>query len=490
MSTPAADARRLWKPAWQAGQRAFVMAYFTREGLGLLTRILTLLRAGKLQDLASWKLLSGDRGLAAPPACREDAVKLALFVGGFTGSYHLLRGGLQQWMNQSHTQACFTAGCLAGKLWGSLSGITLLFQKRERRRTLALYTLARLAQCYYNSQKQQGRWHAWGSDWQYGDALLFAVSSAQIMYSYVMNPKTLPASYWNFIVRTGPIHEVVLEAVRRNVRKQPVNIAAVNSYIRRNGGRTLLQDPFPRQIGAAVLHPHTRSPVANVLRAARNTFSRTFPLYLSINLVPYVVLNFRNAAKAPLMTSLHAALSAARSTSFLSAFVGLYQMTISAHRALCKTGDFKLLYFAAGWWLVASGSILMEKRSRRSELALYVFPRALDSFLLTVTPRGWVPSLRFGEVALFSLCMGALMYYREHEPSTMSPLIRSLLSRIVLGQPSKPTVQLQRVPTFNFLAEDILGASDLRTSDQPGAAGELKEIAAVQESGQQGAQAS
>ena len=58
---------------------------------------------------------------------------------------------------------------------------------------------------------------------------------------------------------------------------------------------------------------------------------------------------------------------------------------------------------------------------------------------------------------------------REHEPSTMSPLIRSLLSRIVLGQPSKPTVQLPRVPTFNFLAEDILGASD-----QPGAAGELE----------------
>ena len=62
----------------------------------------------------------------------------------------------------------------------SPAGITLLFQKRERRRTLALYTLARLAQCYYNSQKQQGRWHAWGSNWQYGDALLFAVSSAQV----------------------------------------------------------------------------------------------------------------------------------------------------------------------------------------------------------------------------------------------------------------------------------------------------------------------
>ena len=61
---------------------------------------------------------------AAPAVCREDAVKLALFVGGFTGSYHLLRGGLQQWLNQSHPQACFTAGCLAGKAWGSLSGLT------------------------------------------------------------------------------------------------------------------------------------------------------------------------------------------------------------------------------------------------------------------------------------------------------------------------------------------------------------------------------
>ena len=71
VTTPAADARRLWKPAWQAGQRAFVMAYFTREGLGLLTRVLTLLRAGKLQEVPSWKLLSGDRGLvrSALPHC-------------------------------------------------------------------------------------------------------------------------------------------------------------------------------------------------------------------------------------------------------------------------------------------------------------------------------------------------------------------------------------------------------------------------------------
>ena len=40
----------------------------------------------------------------------------------------------------------------------------------------------------------------------HGDSLLFIVSSAQVMYAYVMRPDTLPPSYWNFIVRTGERH--------------------------------------------------------------------------------------------------------------------------------------------------------------------------------------------------------------------------------------------------------------------------------------------
>ena len=68
----------------------------------------------------------------------------------------------------------------------------------------------------------------------------------------------------------------------------------------------------------------------------------------------------------------------------------------------------------------------------------------------------------------------------------MSPFIRSLLSRIVLGQPSKPTVQLPRVPTFNFLAEDILGAPDRPVA----AADEAEENVAVQEAERRGPQAS
>ena len=51
---------------------------------------------------------------------------------------------------------------------------------------------------------------------------------AQVMYAYVMGPQTLPHSYWQFIVKSGPVSAVVLEAVRRNNRGLPVDVDAVN----------------------------------------------------------------------------------------------------------------------------------------------------------------------------------------------------------------------------------------------------------------------
>ena len=50
----------------------------------------------------------------------------------------------------------------------------------------------------------------------------------QVMYAYVMRPETLPHSYWKFIVKSGPVSETVLEAVRRNNRGLPVDVDAVN----------------------------------------------------------------------------------------------------------------------------------------------------------------------------------------------------------------------------------------------------------------------
>ena len=47
--------------------------------------------------------------------CREDAVRLGLFIGGFTGSYHLIFGALNRWQgNISPAHNCMAAGTAAG----------------------------------------------------------------------------------------------------------------------------------------------------------------------------------------------------------------------------------------------------------------------------------------------------------------------------------------------------------------------------------------
>ncbi|KAH9300357.1 hypothetical protein KI387_011940, partial [Taxus chinensis] len=70
---------------------------------------------------------------------REEACRIGLLFGGFTGSFHGLRCLLRK-LRVKETP-------LNGFLAGSVAGLSVLaLDDPSRRRTLALYLLARLAQ--------------------------------------------------------------------------------------------------------------------------------------------------------------------------------------------------------------------------------------------------------------------------------------------------------------------------------------------------------
>ena len=75
------------------------------------------------------------------------------------------------------------------------------------------------------------------------------------MYAYVMRPETLPRSYWKFIVKSGPVSALVLEAIRRNNRSLPVDFEAVNRFCVECGGEPALSSPFPAQIPISAFNP-------------------------------------------------------------------------------------------------------------------------------------------------------------------------------------------------------------------------------------------
>ncbi|KAM3309297.1 hypothetical protein P3S67_011041 [Capsicum chacoense] len=97
---------------------------------------------------------------------------------------------------------------------------------------------------------------------------------------------------------------------------------------------------------------------------------------------------------APTRTCWYALAGAIRSTTFLSAFVGIFQAAVCAHQKV-ESKDHKLVYWVAG--ALSGLSVLLEKKARRRELALYVLPRAADSLWYILVNRHLLPDIKNAE---------------------------------------------------------------------------------------------
>ncbi|CAI9762329.1 unnamed protein product [Fraxinus pennsylvanica] len=418
--------------------QTFLLSYGIRVGIGILLRAFKLARLKSYSSLLDLKQLVSEKDLIV----REEACRIGLLFGGFTGSYHALRCLLRKWRKKETPINAILAGSVAG-----LSILAL--DESGRRRTLALYLLARLAQCAYNSAKSKNQFHLWGSHWSHGDTLLFAIACAQVMYAFIMRPESLPKSYQDFIQKTGPVAKPVYKAVRDCCRGSPVDVASLSAYLSTTKGpSTVKLEEFPTIIPCSMIHPGTNSCLLHNANAASATFRKTFPLYFSLTFVPFVVLRLQKFMDAPVRTCWRAVIGAARSTSFLSAFVGIFQGVICSHRKVALK-DHKLVYWVAGG--IAALSVLLEKKARRGELALYVLPRAGESLWYILVNRRLLPDIKNAEVALFCACMGGIMYYLEHEPDTMAPFLRGLIRRFLASKISNPSVSSNRNASYTYL---------------------------------------
>ncbi|XP_062165245.1 uncharacterized protein LOC133871827 [Alnus glutinosa] len=423
--------------------QSFLLSYGVRVGIGILLRAFKLARRQSYSSLLDLKQLVSEKDLIV----REEACRIGLFFGGFTGSYHALRCLLRK-LRKKETP-------LNAILAGSVSGLSILaLEDSNRRRTLALYLLARVGQCAYNSAKSKNKFHLWGSHWRHGDSLLFALACAQVMYSFVMRPESLPKSYQDFIQKTGPVAQPVYKAVRDSCRGFPVDVVSLSAYLSdKMNSNYVKMEEFPSIIPCSVIHPDANSCLVHNANATSATFRKTFPLYFSLTFVPYVVLHLQKFMDAPASTCWLAVKGAVRSTAFLSAFVGLFQGVICTHRKVASK-DHKLVYWIAGG--ISALSVLLEKKARRSELALYVLPRAGESLWYILVNRQLLPDIRNAEVFLFCMCMGGIMYYLDYEPDTMAPFLRGLIRRFLASRISNPGPSSNRNASSAYL--QALGA--------------------------------
>lgn len=107
-----------------------------------------------------------------------------------------------------------------------------------------------------------------------------------------------------------------------------------------------------------------------------------------------------------------------KSGAFLATFVTVYQYQICMHRQLLKTGligrwNSKYLYGLAGF-ICSYLSIFIEDKKRRSELALYVLPKAVHSLYQIAYSHHWIFKMKYFEVLMASTAMGIIMVKRTH----------------------------------------------------------------------------
>jgi hypothetical protein len=419
--------------AFTGAARAYGLAYVGRSTLLFLLKVLQIVRGGK-----------GSFRLALRLAfCGRDAKQFAAVFGWFAFAWKLINNSLRVWTGNDVPQRW------QGFIAGTVGGLAIALEKPERQSAIAQQLLVRAAQAVYNHLKANDIVH-----FPHGDSLLFIACSSQIMYAYAMRPESLDPDFYKFMIQAARVPKDVLEFNRERMRsaERVVGQGAINVpwdkeralalFTKHKGLASRVQemlhslDPRRMSIPCTLLHADISSCTGNSVERWYKVFKTILPVYAALNIVPMLVFKLAKLYRAPATTLTRVLVDTVRSSAFLGTFVAVYQYAACTQRNLLSFLPFPM----AGWdnkylyglyGTLSSTSIFMEHKGRRSELALYVLPKAMESIIRIMVDKRWMFRLRHPNVVMSCLAMGILMSFYQTDPDTMSPWLRGLMVRIL-----------------------------------------------------------
>ncbi|KAI9357921.1 hypothetical protein DFJ73DRAFT_656967 [Zopfochytrium polystomum] len=413
--------------ATRASLRALLLGYSVRSGLSLLLKLVGILTNKKKRNVAAV--------VEAVRACFTGApsVRFGLFFGGFAFLWKLTNNLLVLHRRKQDRWNGFISGFVAGA--------AILVEKPSQRLVLGQQILVRGLQAVFNNLKFRGHFH-----FAHADSLIFALCTAQVMYSYAMQPSTIPASFYKFIQTTGPISEGSLQLARRATHaQQPLDPDAVfEAVVSHPRGRATMRslvyaqhfDPATTSaksmIPCELLHPHVDSCNAQGLSVLWGVFRLIFPVYASLNVVPALAFRLGQLANRPWPMLRRIVFNTTRSSLFLGAYVGAYMRLACVIRDLVNAGwlarDHKYNYWLIGF--ISSASIFIEDKKRRTELAMYVLPRGVSSVHNLLYNRRLTINVPHFDVLMFSTGMGLIIAFLQTNPDMLGGLVRGMMKEI------------------------------------------------------------
>lgn len=275
------------------------------------------------------------------------------------------------------------------------------------------------------------------------DPALFIASAGTVMWTWFYEPHKLPHGYSKWITSAAQVDPRLIKALQ-------AARAGTFVYGKDNGAAGILSPmcdehnwpqawgdpartiPVPCEMvhmgqGGSSCHAHA---LVRFTRSFRFAFQIYMPLQLLLRLRSSPTLHWRRKVLAALR-------EATRSSSFLASFIALFYYAVCLSRSVVGPRLFPRHLVSPQAWdsglCVAAGcaacgwSVLLEKPRRRQELAGFVAPRALATYVPRRYERVYFPRER----AAFAASLGVLAVAIQTGPHGVRGWLGSVLSSVM-----------------------------------------------------------
>ena len=269
------------------------------------------------------------------------------------------------------------------------------------------------------------------------DPWIFATSASVIMWAWFYKPHRLPKAYNRWISRVADIDARLIQTLRlvrqgefvygQETGQAPLLTSLCNELrMPPEWGDPTKTIPIPCEL----YHCGTgRSCEVHGVSKFLNSWKLAMELYLPLQLL--------SKLRSPSTKAYLAALKdAGRSSSFLATFVALFYYSVCLARTRLGPKVFSRHTVSPQMWdsglcvlagcLTCGWSILLEKASKRQEIAFFVAPRALATLL----PRVYDKTYQRREQLVFSLSVAVVLNAAK---SGSGDVVRGVLGRILQG---------------------------------------------------------
>ncbi|XP_078433250.1 uncharacterized protein LOC144704639 [Wolffia australiana] len=404
---PKEERRRRLKRCLVAAAKGFSIGVGLKGGLALFA-IVSRLRSRRLAGVL--RKPGSITNAEAISAALKDTLRYGLFLGSFAGTFVSVDEGICAMGGNKRTARwrALLAGAIAGPSM-------LLTGLNSQHTSLALYILMRAAvlasRCGIKSQRFRNICKP--MTWTYGDIFLMCLSSSQILAAYILKQESLPPTYTSFLNKHGAKDLSILKGVKDIANGSALkNLEAIENYYK-SIGVDLKLDPNMK-IPCQIIHGNL-SCTWHALSFLVQAYGRALPVYLPVYLVPALIVHRQDLLERPYVILWKSLLGTARSSLFLSVFCSsawVWTCTLFRIFEKCSTPLIILATFPTGL------ALAIEKKTRRIEISLYCFARAIESFFSWLADAGYAvhaDRVKRADVIVFSFATAIIMHCYSQE---------------------------------------------------------------------------